>query len=86
MAKLCLLTIVPRVFSVISLPQINHFIFDEIGETRAQNDTAEPFIATTGTGSLINVGIDSRITSFASRIIISHDVVQQPYSEAIIHV
>lgn len=88
MENVCLklLTIVPRVFSVISRPQMNHLILDTMGSTRAQNETTEPCIATTGTGSSINFGIISAATSTDGCIDTSHDVEQHPYSDATMHV
>lgn len=86
MQNTCWLTIVPRELSVISRPQTNHFTLAATGETRAQNDTTEPCIATTGTGSSMNAGIVSRTTSSASLITTPHDVEQHPYSEATMHV
>lgn len=80
-----LLTIVARVLSVISRPQMNHLTLVAIGDTRAQNDTTEPCIATTETGSSMNAGI-SGATSAAFFIRISHEVEQHPYSDATMHV
>lgn len=81
-----LLTITPRVFSLISRPQMNHFTFDVTGVTRAQNDTTDPCIATAGTRSFMNSGTISRTESYSSTIVTSFDVVQQPYSDVTTHV
>lgn len=56
-----------------------------MGDTRAQNDTTEPCIATTGTGSSMNAGMVSPANSPACFITISQDVEQHPYSDATIH-
>lgn len=63
---------------------MNHFTLDSIGSIRAQNDTTEPCIATTGTGYFVNFGIVSVVNSFCALTLTSHDVLQQPYSDAII--
>lgn len=86
MQNLLLLTIVARELSVISRPQMNHLTFVAIGDTRTQNDTIDPCIVITGTGSSMNVGTISRSISAAPFILISHEVEQHPYSEATIQV
>lgn len=72
------LTTIPREESVISRPHANHLTLAVTGETRAQNDTTEPSMATAGTGFLINAGITSRISLVFSIILISVDVMQHP--------
>lgn len=78
---------VARVLSVISRPQMNHLTLVSFGDTRAQNETTDPCIATTGAGCSMKAGTISRSRiSVACFIVISHEVEQHPYSDATMHV